>query len=109
MVNVFHSEYYYLLGSSLLGALFVLLVAPMFWGWWEIGRKVTLNPIEIAKAFDAPFFQGLGSNSTETELVRNTGSRLLRYGEAEGDGSRKQLKLADPHGISTPTPGTVYD
>lgn len=37
-VNVFHSEYRYLLGSSLLGALFVLLVAPTFWGWWQIGR-----------------------------------------------------------------------
>jgi hypothetical protein len=70
---------------------------------------VTLNPIEIAKAFDAPFFQLPGSNSTEGELVRNTGSRLLRYGEAEGGGSRRELKLADLHEISTPTPGTVYD
>jgi hypothetical protein len=55
-INVFHSEYRYLVGSSLLSAMFVLLVAPIFWGWWELGRSVTLNPIEIAKAFDAPFF-----------------------------------------------------
>lgn len=113
MVNVFHSEYRYLLGSSLLGALFVLLVAPTFWGWWEIGRSVTLNPIEIAKAFDAPFFQGPGSNATERELVQNMGSRMLRYGEADGQGSaeesRRQLKLADPHEISTPTPWAMYE
>jgi Protein of unknown function (DUF3176) len=112
-VNVFHSEYHYLLGSSLLGAFFVLLVAPTFWGWWEIGRSVTLNPIEIAKAFDAPFFQGPGSNATERELVRNMGSRLLRYGEAEcqdrAENSSRQLKLADPHEISTPTPWAVYE
>ncbi|KAE9377308.1 hypothetical protein N431DRAFT_331034 [Stipitochalara longipes BDJ] len=112
-VNVFHSEYRYLLGSSLLGAFFVLLVAPTFWGWWQIGRSVTLNPIEIAKAFDAPFFQGPGSNATEQEIVQNTGSRSLRYGEADGQGSaeqsRRQLKLADPHEISTPTPWAVYD
>jgi hypothetical protein len=112
-INVFHSEYHYLLGSSLLGALFVLLVAPTFWGWWEIGRPVTLNPIEIAKAFDAPFFQGPGSNATERELVQNTGSRLLRYGEAEGPGgeevSKKQLKLADPQEILTPTPWALYE
>jgi hypothetical protein len=94
-INVFHSEYHYLLGSSLLSAFFVLLVAPTFWGWWKLGRSVTLNPIEIAKAFDAPFFQGPGSNFTEIELVRNTGSRLLR--------------LADPQEISRPTPGAVYD
>jgi hypothetical protein len=112
-VNVFHSEYRYLLGSSLLGAFFVLLVAPIFWGWWEIGRSVTLNPIEIAKAFDAPFFQGPGSNATEREIVRNTGSRSLRYGEVDGqgsvEGSRRQLKLADPHEISSPTPWAVYE
>jgi hypothetical protein len=108
-INVFHSEYHYLLGSSLLSTFFVLLVAPTFWGWWKIGRSVTLNPIEIAKAFDAPFFQGPGSNFTGSELVRTTGSRLLRYGEAEGEGSKRQLKLADPQEISRPTPGAVYD
>jgi hypothetical protein len=69
----------------------------------------TLNPIEIAKAFDAPFFQGPGSNFTESELVRSTGSRPLRYGEAEGEGSKRQLKLADLQEISRPTPGAVYD
>lgn len=77
-INVFHSEYHYLLGSSLLSVFFVLLVAPTFWGWWEIGRSVTLNPIEIAKACGAPLFRGPGSNFTERELVRYTGSRWLR-------------------------------
>ena len=107
-INVFHSEYHYLLGSSLLGAFFVLLVAPTFWGGWEIGRSVTLNSIEISKAFEAPFFQGSGSNVTEHELVQNIGSRLLRYGEADdqtrAEGSKRQLKLADPPEIATPTP-----
>ena len=72
-----------------------------------------MNPIEIAKAFNAPFFQGPGSNATEREIVENTGSRSLRYGEADGqasaEGSRRQLKLADPHEIVTPTPWAVYD
>ena len=68
---------------------------------------MTLNPTEIAKAFDAQFFQGLGPNATEHDLVRNMGSRFLRYGEAEGqkraEGSKRQLKLADPPEIATPT------
>jgi hypothetical protein len=61
---------------------------------------VTLNPIEIAKAFKAPFFQVPGPNATEHELVRNMGSHLLRYVEAQGQnraqGSKRQLKLVDP-------------
>jgi hypothetical protein len=33
-INVFHLEYYYLLGSSLLAAFFVLLMTPTFWSGW---------------------------------------------------------------------------
>ena len=112
-INVFHSDYGFLIGSSLLSAIVVLLIAPTFWGWWEIGRSVTLNPIEVAKAFDAPFFQGPGSNATEQQIVRNTGARQLRYGESEGYGSegvlKRQLRLAEPHEVSKPTPGVMYE
>jgi len=43
-VNVFNSEYRHLLGSSLLSAVFVLLVASTFWAWWEVGRSAMLKP-----------------------------------------------------------------
>lgn len=26
---------------------------PVFWGWWQLGRKVSLSPLEVANAFGA--------------------------------------------------------
>ncbi|PYI14805.1 hypothetical protein BO99DRAFT_291356, partial [Aspergillus violaceofuscus CBS 115571] len=36
----------------------VIPVASTFYGWWKIGRPVTMSPIEIAKAFNAPVLRG---------------------------------------------------
>lgn len=35
---------------SLIGLVAVL---PVFWGWWDLGREVSLNPLEAANAFGA--------------------------------------------------------
>ncbi len=53
-INVFHSDYRFLAASTTLSFVCVVLIAPTFFGWWALGRSVSLNPIETAKAFDAP-------------------------------------------------------
>jgi hypothetical protein len=112
-VNVFHSEHKYMIAMVVLSIFFMALVAPTFIGWWELGRHVTLDPIEIAKAFDAPMFQGPGSNAPLWQLVKDHGMRGVRYGEAEGYNNgqlvKRQLKLGNPHEIMRPTPGTTYE
>lgn len=30
-----------------------LAILPLFWGWWILGRKVSMSPLEIANAFYA--------------------------------------------------------
>lgn len=110
-VNVYRSIYKYLAASTALTVLCVILVLPTFLGWWEIGRSVTLNPIETAKAFDAPLLNGPGSNAPLHELVRTMGARNVRYGEIEGSGgqiSRRVLKIADPQDLVQPSPGVLY-
>ena len=112
-VNVFHSEHKYLIAMIFLTIFFMALVIPTFVGWWELGRHVTLDPIEIAKAFDAPMFQGPGSNAPLWQLVKDHGARHIRYGEAEGYSNgqmeKRQLKLGNWHDLSRPTPGTLYE
>lgn len=110
-INVFRSIYKYLAASTALTVICVALVLPTFMGWWEIGRGVTLNPIETAKAFDAPLLNGPGSNAPLHELVKTMGMRNVRYGEVEGSGgqvSRRVLKLADPQELVRPSPGVLY-
>ncbi|KAF5260234.1 hypothetical protein FOXYS1_9137 [Fusarium oxysporum] len=45
---------------SLIG---IFAVLPTFWGWWELGRDVSLNPLEIANAF--------GTVGQESHIMRN--------------------------------------
>ncbi|CZR51353.1 uncharacterized protein PAC_01228 [Phialocephala subalpina] len=110
-INVFQSVYRYLAASTVLTVVCVALVLPTFAGWWELGRSVSLNPLETAKAFDAPLLNGPGSNAPLHELVRTMGMRNVRYGEVEGSANglpRRELKLADPQELVRPTSGTVY-
>ena len=112
-INIFHSEHKYLIANTVLTIFFMGLVLPSFIGWWDLGRRVTLDPIEIAKAFDAPIFQGPGSNATMRQLAQDYGQRSIRYGEAEGYGNgqmmKRQLKLGHPHEVMAPQPGTSYE
>ncbi|KAF4960057.1 hypothetical protein FSARC_10552 [Fusarium sarcochroum] len=41
----------------------IFSVLPTFWGWWELGRDVSLNPLEIANAF--------GTVGQESHIMRN--------------------------------------
>ncbi|KAF5025504.1 hypothetical protein F66182_2409 [Fusarium sp. NRRL 66182] len=41
----------------------IFAVLPTFWGWWELGRDVSLNPLEIANAF--------GTVGQESHLMHN--------------------------------------
>jgi hypothetical protein len=55
-INVFHSEHKYMIAMVVFTVFFMALVLPTFIGWWELEGHVTLDPIEINKAFDAPTF-----------------------------------------------------
>ncbi|EAT86178.1 hypothetical protein SNOG_06347 [Parastagonospora nodorum SN15] len=50
-----------------------------------LGRKVTLSPIEVAKAFAAPSLHDALSNTDIKALLKTTGHRRLRYGAVWDD------------------------
>ena len=47
----------------------VLLILPSYWGYWQLGRKVTLGPLEIANAFDAPAFSHVSTGAGHVDGV----------------------------------------
>ena len=49
------------------------------WGWWELGRKVTLNPIETAKAFSVPRFRTAGLGCDGKDIVKKVGDIQVGY------------------------------
>jgi hypothetical protein len=65
------------------GLLGVVAVLPLYAGWWELGRDVSLNPLETALAFDAPLLAGVNSNANRDRVVRRVGHQCVQYGVAE--------------------------
>jgi hypothetical protein len=69
-----------------LAAAFVLIVVaclsilPTYWGWWRLGRPVSMSPLEIAKAFEAPLMQHADPNGTIDDHLQSVGSTRVRYG-----------------------------
>jgi hypothetical protein len=58
------------------------------------GRQFSMSPLEIAKAFNAPLLDGLGSNLTGSELARQAPGDRIKYGEAIGKGKAWPLPHA---------------
>jgi hypothetical protein len=111
-INVFQSDYRYLVAATVIALSFVLLISFTFRGWSELGRRMTLNPIETAKAFDAPLLVGPSSNAQLAELVTRVGDRGVRFGAvetyAQERGPMRQLKLTDPRTVTVPRMGVPY-
>lgn len=117
LVNVYKIEYSYLFTSIAITLSLVVLIMPTFVGWWELGRSVTLNPIETAKAFEAPLLSGPGSNAPLKDLIRDAGRRRIKYGdvsviEEKTNGLkvvRRQLVFREADEVTTPKNGFVYE
>ncbi len=93
--------------ASLLG---VLALFPLYYGWWDLGRKVSLNPLETAKAFEAPLLKEVHSNAPRSKIVETVGMQHVRYGVMqEKNDEPRRLHIEENHDgqVKTPEPGSV--
>src|SRR5438045_1641832 len=74
------SDYRYLIAAMVVMVVDVCVIIPLFLGWWQLGRPVSLSPIEIAKAFRAPLLHGSECNGDVDMLLKEVGQRRARYG-----------------------------
>ena len=63
----------------------VMLILPLFWGWWTLGSDLTLSPFNIALAFDAPMLRTINSAAGAKGVVQELG------------GTKVQLGMVQPH------------
>ncbi|KAH0847223.1 hypothetical protein FOPE_00354 [Fonsecaea pedrosoi] len=78
--TVYHTDYLFLALATLSSLLGIGSVLYTFHGSWSIGRRVSMSPIETAKAFNAPLLRSADSNASADELLRQVGSTPVRYG-----------------------------
>lgn len=102
--RLFNPTYYYIADWRFFGAaaglevLVMLAVLCLLRDYRRLGRRVSLSPIEIAMAFDAPLFQSVNTNSDVKDIVNQIGDTRVRYGvlkEGLIGGDRKDEPRSD--------------
>ncbi|KAL1867645.1 hypothetical protein VTK73DRAFT_4044 [Phialemonium thermophilum] len=81
VLNAYKSHYRYLGATLAFMVAQALVVAFLLSGWRHLGRDVSLDAFEIARALGAPLLQGGSSNSDIQEALSPLRRVRLRYGE----------------------------
>ena len=115
--TIYVSNYRYMAAAMVVSLAGVLAVIPTYRGWWRLGRKVTLSPLEVAKAFDAPLLAGVQSNLGAQRMLKDVGGKYVRYGDVLGgtdgvgsyDGTgRRRLQIMNADVVGRPEKGLYY-
>ncbi|KAK4953821.1 hypothetical protein LTR10_008425 [Elasticomyces elasticus] len=103
MLNYYQSSFLFLGIAVALVWLNILVILPLFWGWWSIGRKISLNPIEVAEAFNAPTLRKDAGHKDVGGLIDQVGDRAVVFrptehevGTADGVRTFRSMKIVSP-------------
>lgn len=104
----YRADFDYMWGAVSATIVCVLLVLPVYWGFWELGRKVSLNPFEIAHAFRSPVV-GYASTAVTEDLMKEVGNQHIRYGPVlSGEGFGRFGVAAPEYVARVPTGGSTF-
>jgi hypothetical protein len=104
IVEQYKTSFAYVGGALAATLVTVLLVLPVYWGFWQLGRKVTLGPLEISHAFNAPIIapdRTKNHHGDFEEVLNEVGKRRVRYGQLVG-APPGQMGLAEPSRVVVP-------
>ncbi|KAH8804411.1 hypothetical protein F5884DRAFT_406572 [Xylogone sp. PMI_703] len=77
--------------------LVLLMVLPNYWGFWLLGRRVSMSPLEIARAFEAPLLTKQASLAVSEEspekIKHSMKSLVVRYGEVTNSKEATEYEL----------------
>ena len=58
-------------------------MGTVFHRWWTLGQRVTISPLEVAKAFDPEILCSSGFNETVKELLKKIEPNSILYGVSD--------------------------
>ena len=94
----------YVYGALAATFITVMLVLPVYWGFWQLGRKVTLGPLEILQAFGAPIIapdKMKAYHGDFDQVLEDVGDRRVQYGQLR-NAPPGQMGLAEPERVVVP-------
>lgn len=77
---LYSMDWRYMVGGLIVSLLAAFSVLPLFYGFWNLGREVSMNPFEIAMAFDAPLLADAGPHCSAGDIVKQIGDKHIIYG-----------------------------
>lgn len=103
--TIYRTNTGYMIVALLVSLSGVVAVSVTYYGWWQLGRSVSMSPFEIAKAFDAPMFKNMSGNISSTRWPKQfVEDKTVMYGEDE----RGHLVVGDSKDVTSPRAGTLY-
>ncbi|EME85046.1 uncharacterized protein MYCFIDRAFT_83076 [Pseudocercospora fijiensis CIRAD86] len=101
----YQSNYCYMAGAIASTIICILCVLPSYWGFWQLGRKVTLGPFEIAAAFRAPNLNHpTAANAPVDKLIEEVGDRRVQFGHIISGSDAGRIGVAEPEFVERAKP-----
>lgn len=67
---VFESHWLYFFITAGIMVVACVEITATFWGFWRLGRTVTMSPVDVGRVFDKRLFEGVvSSNAAVDEIV----------------------------------------
>ena len=104
IVEEYQTDFRYVAGALVATLVTVLCVLPVYWGFWQLGRKVTLGPLEITNAFGAPITrpdQTRGYHGDFDQVLEDIKHRRVQYGQIV-DAPPGEMGIAEPQQVARP-------
>ncbi|KAF1347076.1 hypothetical protein BDV97DRAFT_400949 [Delphinella strobiligena] len=106
----YESHYAYLVAATVISLVACASLLPTFDKFWTLGRPMSLSPVEVAKAFNAPILRSPepgACNMPVQRLLSVVGSTQVQYGVSGEEDSTGQgrLQMASPGHVEHPTTG----
>ncbi len=104
IVQEYQTSFIYMAGGVVATLFTVICVLPVYWGFWELGRKVTLGPLEITNAFGAPITkpdQTKHYHGDFDQVLEDVKERRVQYGQL-ADAAPGEFGIAEPTRVVEP-------
>ncbi|KAF2198515.1 hypothetical protein GQ43DRAFT_493402 [Delitschia confertaspora ATCC 74209] len=73
----------YMIAGMMMSFIVLAAVSLTYYGWWQLGREVSMSPFETAKVIDVPILRATNSNILYKTWPVQFGSGKVMYGEDE--------------------------
>ncbi|KAH9203838.1 hypothetical protein DL95DRAFT_529489 [Leptodontidium sp. 2 PMI_412] len=101
-VQLYNTQYGFLVAAIAATFFSVVCLLPVYWGYWQLGRRLTLDPFEIAQALRAPLLaEATMGNGYLEETLDQVGDCRIRYGRLVGDNDI-YLRIAESDRVMMP-------